>query len=246
MYLYIYDSCLKDKKYKNLINKIENKIIDLDIKGKDLHLNLLKNVGDFIDREIKQGAHTVVIIGDDNTFSQALNNIISKDIVIGFIPTDAKSVFAQIFGIPYGELACDVLSGRIIKKIDVGKINQKYFLHSVQIENADNVIIKIDNFEIKTTANNKIIIKNFDQKNLLGNHISNPTDGILEMYIEKPGKLFTKSSQHSLFVTKEVNITSKNDSVPLLLDNYQKINTPAKISVIKEKLQMIVGSNRQF
>ena len=44
MYLYIYDSCLKEKKYQNLLSKIENKIIDLDIKGKILRLNMLKNI----------------------------------------------------------------------------------------------------------------------------------------------------------------------------------------------------------
>ena len=78
MYLYIYDSCLKDKKYKNLINKIENRIIDLDIKGKTLHLNLLKNISNFVKSEIDQGAHTVVIIGDDKTFSLSQRAVLRR------------------------------------------------------------------------------------------------------------------------------------------------------------------------
>lgn len=246
MYLYIYDSCLKDKKYKNFVNKIENKIIDLDIKGKTFHLNLLKNINEFIKTEIKQGAHTVVIIGNDKTFTQALNSIISQNITIGYIPINNKSIFGQIFGIPFGELACNVLSGRIIKKMDVGKVNQKFFLHSAKIEKADDVIIKIDDFQIKTGPGNQIIIKNFEFNGNKNVYKSSPTDGILELFIEKQGNLFTKNSKHTLFTTKEINITAKKDSAPIILDDFQIVNTPAKISVVKEKLSIIVGSNRQF
>lgn len=247
MYLYIYDSCLKDKKYKSLINKIENRIIDLDIKGKTLHLNLLKNINNFIKTEIEQGAHTVVIIGDDKTLSHSLNSIIAKDIVVGYIPIQNKSLFGQMFGIPTGELACNVLSGRIIKEVDIGKINKKYFLHSLKIEKADDVIVKIDNFEIKAEAGNQILIKNFNQENLEENHKTNPTDGLLDLFIEKQGNIFHKNSKHTLLTSKEINIISKNEeSVPIILDDYQVINTPAKISVAKEKLKIIVSSNRQF
>ena len=246
MYLYIYDSCLKDKKYKNLINKIENRIIDLDIKGKTLHLNLLKNINNFIKTEIDQGAHTVVIIGDDKTFSHALNSIISKDIVVGYIPIQSKSLFGQMFGIPSGELACNVLSGRIIKELDVGEINKKYFLHSLKIEKADDVIVKIDSFEIKAETGNQIIIKNFNSDEINESHKTNPTDGILDLFIEKQGNIFQKNSQHTLLTSKEINISAKTESVPIILDDYQVINTPAKVSIAKEKLKIIVSSNRQF
>jgi hypothetical protein len=246
MYLYIYDSCLKDKKYKNLINKIENRIIDLDIKGKTLHLNLLKNIDNFITSEINQGAHTVVIIGDDKTFSHALNSVISKNIVVGYIPIQNKSSFGEMFGIPSGELACNVLSGRIIKEVDVGKINKKYFLHSLKIEKADDVIVKIDNFEIKAETGNQIIIKNFNAENISEDHQASPTDGILDLFIEKQGNMFHRNSQHTLFTSKEINITAKADSVPIILDDYQIINTPAKINIAQEKLKIIVSSNRQF
>ena len=246
MYLYIYDSCLKDKKYKNLINKIENRIIDLDIKGKTLHLNLLKNINNFINTEIDQGAHTVVIIGDDKTFSHALNSIISKNIVVGYIPVQNKSLFGQMFGIPSGELACNVLSGRIIKEIDVGEINKKYFLHSLKIEKANEVIIKIDNFEIKAEPGNQIIIKNFNSNELNVENKTNPTDGILDLFIEKQGNIFHKNAKHTLLTSKEINIIAKTESVPIILDDYQIINTPTKVSVAKEKLKIIVSSNRQF
>jgi len=246
MYLYIYDSCLKNKKYKNLLNKIENAVVDLDIKGKIFQLNLLKNIGEFVRDEMKRGAHTVVVVGTDKTFSHALESVISHNIAIGYIPVDNKSKFANFFGIPCGELACNIVSGRIIKKIDIGQINQKFFLHSVVLNNTGNAVLKIDNFKIKTEQGDKITIKNIDLEN--DNEIckSDPTDEILEMLIEKPGNIFTKDSTHSLFKTQKISIVSEAESVSMTFDEYQSINTPVKISVAKEKLNVIVGSNRRF
>lgn len=246
MYIYIYDSCLKENKYKKLLDRIESRIIDLDIKGKVLKLNILKNVKQFIAEEIEKGAHTVVVVGNDSTLSSILENIIDQKITIAYIPIEKGSKFAQILGIPYGELACNILSGRIIKKLDIGKINKKYFLNSVIIENSDNIEMKIDKFTIKALPKNKVIIKNlsFDTDQDLKQ--SNPTDGILEVFIESHPAFMKKNLKHSLFTTDKLFVTSKGESVPLVIDSNQIVNTPAEITIADEKLNIIVGSNRQF
>ena len=55
MYLYIYDNFLTEKKYQSLLYKIENRLVDLDIKGRVVRLNILKNMRDVVDSGIKQG-----------------------------------------------------------------------------------------------------------------------------------------------------------------------------------------------
>ena len=40
--------------------------------------------------------------------------------------------------------------------------------------------------------------------------------------------------------------SSSGESNPIVFDDHQLINTPVKINLSKEKLKMIVGSNRQF
>ncbi len=246
MYLYIYDSFLKDKKYKHLINRIENRIIDLDIKGKTLHLNLLKNIDEFIKAQLTQGAHTVVIIGNDRTFSSALNSVVPKNIVVAYIPVVNKSLFGQMFGIPSGELACNILSGRIIKELDVGQINKKYFIHSLKIEKAEDVIIKIDNFKIKANSGNQITIRNFNSQFIDSKLKTDFSSGVVNLFIEKQGNIFHRNDKHTTISSKAIDIIAKNDSVPIMIDDYQIVNTPAKISIAKEKLKIIVGSNRQF
>ncbi len=245
MYLYIYDSCLKDKKFETLLTKIEGRIIDLDIKGEILRMNLLKNISQFIKDGMKKGAHTVVVIGDDKTFSTVLESAISENITMGYIPIDKKSEFARIFGIPYGDLACAILGGRIIEHIDIGKINNKFFLGSILIEKCSNVELKIDNLKIKAGRGDKITIKNIDfEEDSCG--VSNPTDGMFEIFIEKTGGFFAKNLKHTLIKSENISVTSKDTSSPLVFDNVQTINTPAQISIAKEKLNIIVGSNRKF
>lgn len=245
MYLYIYDSSLKEKKYENILTKIEARIIDLDIKGNVLRMNLLQNISQFIKDGIKKGAHTVVVIGDDKTFSTVLESAISENIVVGYIPIDKKSEFARIFGIPYGDLACAILGGRIIQSIDIGKINNKFFLGSVVIENCSRVELKIDKLKIKTGRRDKITIKNIDFEENSA-EISNPTDGMFEIFVEKTGGFLTKNLKHTLIKSSNILINSKDISVPLVFDGIQTINTPAQISIAKEKLNIIVGSNRKF
>lgn len=245
MYLYIYDSCLKDKKYENLLTKIEARIIDLDIKGDVLRMNLLQNVSQFIKDGIRKGAHTVVVIGDDKTFSTVLESAISENIIVGYIPIDKKSEFARIFGIPWGDLACAILGGRIIEKIDIGKINNKFFLGSVIIENCSNIELKIEKLKIKAGRGDKITIKNIDfEEN--STEVSDPTDGMFEIFIEKTGGFLVKNLKHTLIKSENILVNSKDVSVPLVFDGIQTINTPAQISIAKEKLNIIVGSNRKF
>ncbi len=246
MYLYIYDSCLKEKKYKNLLNKIENRVTDLDIKGKIYQLNLLKNVGNFIKEEIKKGAHTAVVVGNDKTLTHVIESSLSQGITFGFIPIDSKSAFANYFGIPGGELACNIVSGRIIEKIDVWQVNQKIFIHALNFISHKNTAIKIDNFKMTIERGDKITIKNIDFENDNSMCTSNPKDEKLEICIEKPGKLFSKKSQHSMIRAKTIAITSEEESIPIAFDNFQSINTPVKIDLANNKLNIIVGGNRRF
>ncbi len=241
MYFYIYDSFLKEKKYQKIISKIESRLVDLGIKGKILRLNMLKNVNEIIKEEVARGVHTVVVVGDDKTFNLAIESAIKNNIVLGYIPLE-KTYLGEIFGIPVGELACDILSGRIIEKINIGKINQKFFINSVIIEKSKNLKLKIDSFKIKTTDQDKIIIKNLNtQKNK-----SSVNNKNLDLFIEKPGSLFNKNNTHSLFTAQKIEINSSGDYQNAIFDDFQSINTPLSISIASEKLKMIVGSERKI
>src|SRR3989339_839914 len=100
MYLYIYDSFLNDKKYTDSLIKIEKRITDLGIKGKIARLSVLKNMKELITDGVKEGVHTVVAIGNAQTFAKVINIVADLDLTLGLIPIDNNNPIAKILGIP--------------------------------------------------------------------------------------------------------------------------------------------------
>jgi len=253
MYLYIYDSFLNQKKYVALLNRVENRLADLEIKGKICRLNILKNMNEVIEDGIKQGVKTVVAIGNDLTFSKVVNIIAEMDVTLGIIPVDGKSKIAEILGVPEGEKACDVLAQRLIKKIDLGKINHQYFIDSATITNAD-AILDFEKFKISPTSKKSIIsICNLGflttNQSIYKQRISIPTDGLLEAVIEPIKETFfskNRNANQSIFPFKKILIGSKAEPVTVTIDQQAIFKTPVKVSIAPKKLKIIVGNKRLF
>jgi len=245
MYLYIYDSFLNDKKYANLLVNIEKRLTDLGIKGKIARLSILKNMKEMIVDGVKEGVETVVAIGNAQTFAKVINVMADLDVTLGLIPVDTNNEIAKILGIPPKVLACDVLASRIIKKIDLGKINNYYFINTAQIENGD-VTIEYNDFKISPiTTKSKITLYNFT--NPFTN--SSPVDGVLEAVITPiQSNVFGKKKiEQTILPFTKIKINSKaEEQVAILTDEQIIMKTPAKITVVPQKLKIIVGSDRRF
>jgi diacylglycerol kinase family enzyme len=253
MYLYIYDSFLSQKKFGVFLNRIEGRLTDLEIKGKICRLNILKNMREVIEDAIAQGIKTVVAVGDDVTFSKLVNAVIDLDVTLGFIPVDNKSKIAQILGIPEAEQACEILAQRLIKKLDLGKINQQYFIDSAVIKNSP-VTLEFGKYKITPLAKNSLVsicnLGYLTSSPGVYRNISNPTDGFLEVIVENSqggilGKL-KKAYTQSVFPFKKVKIGCEEGAATINIDQLAVFKTPAEITVVPEKLKVIVGSKRLF
>ena len=252
MYLYIYDVFLNDKKYFNLLNKIESRLADLEIKGKICRLNLLKNMSEAIDDGIKQGVNTIVAVGNDSTFGKVVNAVADRDITLGIIPVDGESKIAEILGVPAEEKACDILAQRLIKKLDLGKINKQYFIDSASIDD-NHVSLNFEKYQISPVGKTMISICNLGflsgNNSIYEKKISVPTDGWLEAVITplKSG-LFSKKNDRvpSVFPFKKILVESKGEPVTVTIDQQSIFKTPVEITVAPKKLKVIVGSERLF
>lgn len=247
MYLYIYDSFLNDKKYADLLARVEQRITDLGIKGKIARLSLLKNMKELITDAVKDGTQTVVAIGNSQTFAKVINIVADLDVTLGLIPVDNRDDVARILGVPSRLAACDVLASRIIKKIDLGKINNHYFLNSAEIINGD-VTIDFQDFKVRpTTDKSRITIHNFSDAQISPQ--SNPVDGLLEVVITPFRSTFIghKKIPGTVLPFNKIKINS-NDSeqVAILVDEQMVMKTPAKLNVVPAQLKVIVGSERNF
>jgi len=247
MYLYIYDSFLNDKKYTDLLIKIEKRITDLGIKGKIARLSVLKNMKELIIDGVKEGVQTVVAIGNNQTFAKVINIVADLDVTLGLIPVDNDNQIAKILGIPPKVMACDVLASRIIKKIDLGKINNYYFINTAEIENGD-VVIEYNDFKVTPiTTKSRITLYNFATNESVSN--SSPVDGVLEAVITpiKSGLLGNKKIVGTVLPFTKIKIGSQaEEQVAILTDEQIIMKTPAEIKVVPQKLKIIVGSERQF
>lgn len=255
MYQYIYDSFLSEALYSKILMLIENRLADLGLSGRRERLNLFKDPRESIIEGIKKGVKTVVAVGNDETLSQVINAVNDLNVTLGFIPIGPKNKIAQILGIPDGILACDCLSNRLVQKLDLGKINNYYFLSHVQTSSVD---LNYDNkYCIRSTSINQIEILNLP----IFNVAADPQDGYLEARLKpvknnffknvlKGGVSFfpksrVKKNQESFFPVKKIFLDSKKET-PVLVDGLKVINTPAEIQVLPQKLKIIVGKNRLF
>ena len=247
MYLYIYDSFLNDKKYADLLVQIEKRITDLGIKGRIARLSILKNMKELITDAVKDGVQTVVVIGNVQTFAKVINIVADLDVVLGLIPVDQDNKIAKMLGVPPKVLACDIIAARIIKKIDLGQINNHYFIGQAEISNSD-VLIEHNGYTIRpTTPHNHIAIYNFAACPEAAG--SNPVDGVMEAVITPMrSTIFGKKNMGGTVLPfTNIKVGSKaEEQISILTDEQTIMKTPAEIKIAPQKLRVIVGPDRCF
>lgn len=257
MYYYIYDSFLSNKKYESTLSRIETRIMDLGINGKIEKMTLLKSMREIVEDAIKKGATTIIPIGNDETVSKIISYLSNYNIILGIIPVGPHNQIAQILGIPPEDKACDVLSARIIEKVDLGKVNNNYFLSYLEIPSNRELILECDQYTIAPLSEDTTInIYNFGNilnRDKVSEKIYNPQDGVLEAVISKksenwgPLKIFKKSfAESSIFPVKKIKIKCSKECVPVMADGQVTIKTPVTVEVMPKKLKIIVGKNRMF
>ncbi len=253
MYLYLYDYSLSGKKYNNKLVRIETRLTDLGIGGKIFRLSPLRNATELIAEEIKNGANTIVVVGNDKTLSQVINLAAKYDIVLGLIPIGQPNAIAKMLGLPEGEAACDIIAARIVERIDLGKINNTYFLSGLDIKNGK-ITLECENQckIMPTQESSQVTICNLKPLCYPETGMApyfNPKDGFLEILIQpiarKFFKLFKKSVVESIIPTKKLLIKGDDDTT-IITDGQKIIKTPATVDVAPRKLRVIVGKKRLF
>lgn len=244
MYAYIVDSFLQDRKYQHDIGQIENRLSTLGIQGKIEKMTILKNIQEAARQVIKRGAETLVVVGNDETITKVLPQIIDSGVTLGLIPLGPHQTIAKILGIPVGLPACDALSRRIVRKIDLGKANTTYFLFTlaapagITVDCGKYTITSLDPTGTMTIAN----FPTGEAKGL-------PDDGQLELIVD-PGETKRgwgrRSSSGSVFPITNIKLTAAEGPVTVTLDGQVTIKTPVTVEVAKNKLAIIVGKDREF
>lgn len=275
MHVYIYDDFLVKRKHENLLAGIETRITDLGMNGKIIRLGNMKSTLSLLENELRQGIKTVVAVGNDATVNKVLNKIIrhqtteniGADIPLGIIPIEAKNnSIAFSLGIKNEEEACDILSARRIEKLDVGQVeplgseqinSRKYFLSRIFVPGQKTRVELDKKYSIELTDRGEMFVFNLPNQKIFENSNSKPQDGKMELVIKDSKNkktIFGNASEASIFSFGRLAVTSQLEKSPqaslpetqILLDDFLPATLPVEISILKKKLNVIVGKERNF
>ncbi len=260
MHVFIYDAFVNQKKYAHTLARIETRITDLGLNGKIIRLGLMKNVRESVERELKQGAKTMIAVGNSGTVNKVLNAMVNLDTSslpmgrapLGLIPIGKKNNgIALGLGIESEEVACDVLSARRIESLDLGLANEHYFLSQVLIT-TQGTILEVDqsySMEINEPGQINVINLSVPGLSLPPNVSPNPLDNKLDLCVTTltPKKIQLpqqKPSSQNIIPFNHLNII--NQAQPVIIDNSFNMPTPVEIRLAEQKLPVIVGKGRSF
>ncbi|MBU0661493.1 hypothetical protein KKG22_04960 [Patescibacteria group bacterium] len=235
------------------MKSIENRLTDFGIAGKIIRLQQFTNSGAIIEDEILKGATTVVIVGNDATFGRVLSHAAKSDIIFGFLPVGGNNTIAPVLGIPIGVEACDTLSRRRKIRLDVGWVNNRYFIsqlhippHPIEVEYDEKFLVSSKNNKMELVVCN---LQPFVWKDK-GKHqyIIHPQDGKLEAFLRpmhKKGVWRDIYEDPSVFPFEEMVVSSKK---PFVVEADGRVTKETKITIrlAKSRVAMIVGKERRF
>lgn len=257
MYLYFYDSLTNQKKHLAELHRVEARLLDLGINGRIERLSVLKNAKEMVTDGIKQGADTIIAVGNDATFRRLIPIVAAYEVTLGFIPIE-ESRIAKILGIPMGEHACDTLSRRFVQKVDLGKVKNSYFFASLEFPDRG-VKIECDGQYrvIPTHPQSTVSICNlgsiFESKALAASMVSNPCDGRLEAVMREPATSgwrshfgSSRSEMRSVFSAKKFRVEGIEKDSKVVVDHDQVMKTPLTVEVLPQRLALIVGKYRMI
>ena len=126
-YSYIYDDFLSDRGFEREVAALETKLNTYDLAGRIGRLALFRSPKDLVEGMVKDGTKTLIIVGNDSTLDKVMWFLPDLGITVGYIPLVGPSAIGELFNIPVGVAACEVITSRLVETIDTGKIDDRYF-----------------------------------------------------------------------------------------------------------------------
>ena len=252
MYHYVYESFLTDPKFAKQLSVIENRLTDLGIYGSVHRLALFKTMKGTIQDAVRRGAKTVVVVGDDGSVARAIDAIAEfPGVTLGIIPFGEKNTIAKLLGIDDGMSACDVLSARLVEELDLGKVNNHYFLTSLHIPGAVTAECN-GQYTVSPVNGGEICVSNFSMD---ANGPGDPRDGRFETMVKTATRGFFRSmfspayasAGTSIFPTTHVIVRAPGKAqMTAIADGQSYQDAEFRIEIMPRRLNIIVGKGRQI
>ncbi len=123
--------------YAQQAHRIQETVAFLHAHGWQAELKLTQAAGDarrLAHEAVQQGIDVVVVVGGDGTINEVIQELAGSETALGVLPSGTVNVWAREVGIPLDtEKARNILINGQTRRIDLGKINERYFLLMVGI-----------------------------------------------------------------------------------------------------------------
>jgi len=182
-YAYIYDDFLKDHRYQEIVAGIEVRLASMNLSGRIGRLSLFRSPEELVHGFINQGVKNIVIVGNDNTVNKMIHTLADLPVILGYIPVAEPYNIASLLNIPVGVEACNVVGARLIDTIDLGKVNDRYFLTEVTFDYTKGRIRMADDYTLSMINGGAVLVRNLGAINRNRRAISDVRDGLLEAYL---------------------------------------------------------------
>lgn len=118
--------------YVQHANHIADAVAFLRHQGWQVELRLTQQSGDarkFACEAVEQHVDIVVAVGGDGTINEVIQELAGSATALGVLPCGTVNVWAREIGIPLDNVgACNVLLNGQVRHIDLGQVNDRYFL----------------------------------------------------------------------------------------------------------------------
>ncbi len=136
----------KGKTVKKVVHRIEQYLIEKNINYQFTYTEE-KGHAKVIASQVsnRTDISVVIVVGGDGTLHEVINGLYPSSVPIGYIPTGSGNDYAREMGIEKDPIkAVAQILKREIKKIDIAKINEEYFINVTGI-GLDGLVAKLSN-----------------------------------------------------------------------------------------------------
>ncbi len=248
-YGFIYDDFLSDRQYERRIADIESRLVLLDLVGHVARLALFRSAKDLVESMVHQGVTTIVVIGNDRTLDKVMWFLPDLDVTLGYLPVAEPTDIAEILGIPHGIEACDVLAARLIEVLDVGRLDDRYFLTEVRLPQTIASINVEGQYRVSSINGGSISVRNLGGLLVQDAPQADAMDGLLEVVISPQEE--THRRWRNPKVVSETRILIRHgeiispDPVDAYADNHMVNGMHFDLRILPQKLRVITGRRRR-
>jgi diacylglycerol kinase family enzyme len=258
MYTYVYDGFVTDKRHEKLLSRVETRLTDLGISGRIERLTMFKDIGEIVADAAAQGCETIVAVGDDSTVGRLIDVVGKHDMAFGVIPIgDGPHTIANLLGVEEGVEACNILSRRVLHAVDLGRINDHFFLSSVRIPRTRAAISCNGQYSVIPTEDNEVHVCNLAPMTVGADGdaaISSPRDGFLQTVFQPSprrgffSKLFRAAEPPPppTVVPVRTLTVKHHQPVTVIRDGQRLSSSVLDIEVLPKRLKVITGKSRKF